>query len=159
MSSGKWRPFCFGLNVLRTHILWIMFLVSLCRGYLHGEWILEWKNELVVWENHEYSNINENVSLSCINFDAERRFLLAMNPKTIWSTWQISWIYLEHVQRYGVSRDVVIYFITFKPKQNVRHFADDIFKCIFLNENIWNSINISLNFVHQGQINNILALV
>ena len=29
-------------------------------------------------------------------------------------------------------------------------FADDIFKCIFLNENIWISINISLIFVPKG---------
>ena len=33
--------------------------------------------------------------------------------------------------------------------------ADDIFKCIFLNENIWISIKISL----KGSINNIPALV
>ena len=25
---------------------------------------------------------------------------------------------------------------TLRPRQNGRHFADDIFKCIFLNENI-----------------------
>ena len=38
-------------------------------------------------------------------------------------------------------------------------FADDIFICIFLNENIWISINISLKFVPKGWINNIPALV
>ena len=38
--------------------------------------------------------------------------------------------------------------------------ADDMmFKCIFLNENIWISINISLKFVPKGPINNIPALV
>ena len=26
---------------------------------------------------------------------------------------------------------------TLRPRQNGRHFADDIFKCIFLNENVW----------------------
>ena len=40
-----------------------------------------------------------------------------------------------------------------------RHFPDDIFKCIFLNENVYISIKISLNFVPKGQINNIPALV
>ena len=35
----------------------------------------------------------------------------------------------------------------------------DIFKCIFLNENIWISIKISLKFVPKGPINNIPALV
>ena len=37
--------------------------------------------------------------------------------------------------------------------------ADDIVKCIFLNENVWISITISLNFVHEGPINIIPALV
>ena len=36
--------------------------------------------------------------------------------------------------------------------------ADDIFERILLNENIWISINISLNFVPKSQINNIPAL-
>ena len=36
--------------------------------------------------------------------------------------------------------------------------ADNIFKCIFLNENTWISIEISLKFVPKGPINNILAL-
>ena len=36
---------------------------------------------------------------------------------------------------------------TLMPRQNGRHFADDIFKCIFLNENVWDSIRIPLKFV------------
>ena len=46
-----------------------------------------------------------------------------------------------------------------RPRQNGRHFAEDIFKRIFLNENIWTSIKISLKFVPKGPINNIAALV
>ena len=42
---------------------------------------------------------------------------------------------------------------------NGRHFPDDIFKCIFLNENVLISIKISLKFDPKGQINNIPALV
>ena len=37
-------------------------------------------------------------------------------------------------------------------------FADNLFKCIFLNENVWNSIKISLKFVPKGPNNNIPAL-
>ena len=48
---------------------------------------------------------------------------------------------------------------TLRPTQNGRHFADDIFKCIFLNENVWISIKISLKFVPKGPINKIPALV
>ena len=45
------------------------------------------------------------------------------------------------------------------PRQNGRDFADDNFKCIFVNENVWILIEISLKFVPKGPINNISALV
>ena len=48
---------------------------------------------------------------------------------------------------------------TLRPRQNGRHFADDIVKCIFSNENVWVPIKISLKFVRKGPINNIPALV
>ena len=46
-----------------------------------------------------------------------------------------------------------------RPRQNGRHFADDIFKCIFLNQNVWILIKISLKFFPKGPINNTPALV
>ena len=48
---------------------------------------------------------------------------------------------------------------TLRLRQNGRHFVDDIFKCISLNENIWILVTISLKFVTKGPINNIPALV
>ena len=48
---------------------------------------------------------------------------------------------------------------TMRPRRNRRHFADDIFKCIFLNENVLISIKISLKFIPKGPINNIPTLV
>ena len=48
---------------------------------------------------------------------------------------------------------------TLRPRQNGRHFADDIFKRIFVNEHRWIAIKISLKFVPNGLINNIPALV
>ena len=50
-------------------------------------------------------------------------------------------------------------FNTLRPRQNGRHFADDIFKWIFFNENVWISLKISLKFVPKVRINNIPALV
>ena len=50
-------------------------------------------------------------------------------------------------------------FNTLRPRQNGRHFADDIFKCIFLNENVCIPIKISLKFVPECPNNNIPALV
>ena len=48
---------------------------------------------------------------------------------------------------------------TLRPRQNGRRFADDTFKRIFLNENVWISIKISLQFVPRGPIDNISTLV
>ena len=45
---------------------------------------------------------------------------------------------------------------TLRPKQNACHFPENIFRCIFLNENVW--ISISLKFVPKCPINNIPAL-
>ena len=50
-------------------------------------------------------------------------------------------------------------FITLRTRQNGRRFLDSIFKCIFLNENVWISIKVSLQFIPKGPINNIPALV
>ena len=41
---------------------------------------------------------------------------------------------------------------TLRPRQNGRYFADDISKCIFLNENIWISVKFSLKFIANGQL-------
>ena len=48
---------------------------------------------------------------------------------------------------------------TLKKTQNGRHFPDDIFKCMSLNEDIWILIKISLRFVPKFPIKNIPALV
>ena len=51
------------------------------------------------------------------------------------------------------------YFNSLRPRPNRRHFTDDIFKCIFKNENEWISHRISLKFVPKVRVNNIPALV
>ena len=51
------------------------------------------------------------------------------------------------------------YFNTLRPRRNGRHFADDIFKRIFLNENALIPIKISLRIVPKVPINYIPALV
>ena len=50
-------------------------------------------------------------------------------------------------------------FNTLRSIRNEQHFADDIFKRIFFNENVWITIENSLKFVPKGPINNIPALV
>ena len=46
-----------------------------------------------------------------------------------------------------------------RPKLNGHHFAHYLFKSIFLDENVWISIEISLKFVPKGPIGNIAASV
>ena len=60
------------------------------------------------------------------------------------------------VTPYGITRPQWVN--TLRPRQNGRHFTDDMFKCIFLNENVWIPIEISLKFVPKGSINNNAAL-
>ena len=59
----------------------------------------------------------------------------------------------------NVYRTSNIDFNTLRPRRNGQHFADDIFKRIFYNKNIWISIKTSLKFVPKVRINNIPALV
>ena len=61
----------------------------------------------------------------------------------------------NHLLSIGVTYS---FFNTLRRRQNCRHFPDDIFKFIFLNENEWISIRISLKFAPKGQINNIPSL-
>ena len=51
------------------------------------------------------------------------------------------------------------WFNTLRPRQNGRHFADDTFNYVFMNENVRISIKFSLKFVPKVPINNIPALV
>ena len=48
---------------------------------------------------------------------------------------------------------------TLRPRQNGSHFADDLFKCSFFNENVWNTIKISITFIPKGPNYNIPSLV
>ena len=48
---------------------------------------------------------------------------------------------------------------TLGPRYDGRHFADDIFKYIFLNGNICSLVKISLKFVSMVRMNRILSLV
>ena len=72
--------------------------------------------------------------------------------KLLW--WLHILVWMDYIQRWT---DQPVYLI--EAETNGRHFADDIFKCICLNENVWNPIKISLKFVPMGPINNIPAMV
>ena len=78
-------------------------------------------------------------------------FLISWYWQQLHSNW---FIYI-----YQKINDFHIHINSLRPRQNGGLFADDTFKCIFLNENIRISTNNSLKFVPKGLINNIPALV
>ena len=79
---------------------------------------------------------------------------------------------MSKIQELGIYEEVVSHvdltrssqpngksFNTLRPRQNGRHFTDDTFKRIFVNENVRILIEISLKFVPKCPINNIPAMV
>ena len=91
---------------------------------------------------------------------------ISIDPFTLFGVWCVKFImrvtpkqydeYSYHIQyKWGMISSLN----TLRPRQNGRHFADDIFKCISLNENICNSLNVLLNLVPKVRINNIPSLV
>ena len=72
------------------------------------------------------------------------------------------WLWFQRQRNHAfpdVSLSIRQSYITLRPRKNGRHFADDIFKCIFLNETVWIPIEISQKFVPKGSINNIPSFV
>ena len=88
------------------------------------------------------------------HFLSIKRLMLTVSS----SDYITSGIYLTLIL-YTASRILQITINTLRPRQNCRHFADDILKCIFLNENVWIPIKFSLKCVPKGPINNNPALV
>ena len=63
------------------------------------------------------------------------------------------------LQRYPITGWHFVWVVNIlRPKRNGQRFADDIFKRIFFNENVWISIKISLTFVPKSPIYNIPVL-
>ena len=102
------------------------------------------------------------------------RSAIFLRPQYI-KTWQNTtlWMYIKQVTSRGhfiymmgtralfTERLLIWFNLTHPthPEQNGRHFADDIFKCIFVNEKFCILIKISLKFVPWGPIDNNTALV
>ena len=61
--------------------------------------------------------------------------------------------------RHDTSRSMSILINILRLRQNGRHFADEIFKCIFWNKTLWNWNDISMKCVPQGIIYNRSSLI
>ena len=70
---------------------------------------------------------------------------------------ELKW--LDSTLKGDVNREYCQPINSLRPRRSGRNNADDIFKCIFLKENVWIPTIISLKFVPKGSINNIPALV
>ena len=104
----------------------------------------------LVWEPAEESGPRLNIKAVLPRYGDSHRLIFNMeNP--IMVRWHL---YIEMA-----SSGSVYIFNSSPPGQNGRHFADDMFKCIFLNENIWISNKISLKYVPWGLIDSMSALV
>ena len=134
------------------------------------------ENVSVWWRHHDDAN---NIHHSVVWFELEIRWLLRIDdaePSSDFHTNHIADLPLwrHHLRIYDFTNRAETYQTgvlstrwivsllrvnTLSPRQNGRHFADDIFKWVFLNENVWFSIKISLKFVHKVPINNFPALV
>ena len=74
-----------------------------------------------------------------------------------WDDWPITWCPTPMKSWHGWI--IKSHINTLRQRQNGRHFADDVLKCISLNDNAWISLMISLKFVPNFPINSIPALV
>ena len=73
--------------------------------------------------------------------------------------YHIAWPFMSLVPYFSIRLCISRWLNILGPRQNGRRFADDIFKCIFVTENVWITIQISLKFAPNGPINNIPVLV
>ena len=74
-------------------------------------------------------------------------------------SWRLSSTHTAWQHLKGQYHGMTLVLNTLRPWQNGCHLPDNIFKCIFIQENARSSIKISLKFVPEGPIDNIPALV
>ena len=92
-----------------------------------------------------WANVDPNLSSHTVSLGKNELTELHYHDNT-WASWHFKIL-------------APLLFNSLRLRQNGRHFADDIFNCIFSNENVWIPIKISLKFVPKDPINNIPALV
>ena len=90
---------------------------------------------------------------------------LFLRNKLQWNINRNSFIFIHENAFENVVCEMVVilsrsqYVNTMRPRESEHHFADDAFKYIFLNENLWIPIKISLTFVSTGPFNDIPPLL
>ena len=114
----------------------------------------------ILWSLNEFNEINNilgtNLKVKYQNNVFWVTFYKRLTPRIKTFSWNVvsdcEWCH--HV--YSATRSVLN---ILKPRQNGRHFPDDISKCIFVNENVWISLKTWVTFVPKVRLNNIPSLV
>ena len=125
-------------------------MVQIVRNCVHYKYINYYMCLSRTVLRHEFAVALSAIALVLTIAEPSVATVLNANCKSFESFLDIIW------NHRGVS---YISFNTFRPRQNGCDFADDIFKCIFLNKIVRISIKISLDFVPKGRNNNIPAMV
>ena len=131
-----------------------MFFIKYIRNIPDTAEKHQWHQLTVLW-NHNSDSIIRNINI-----------IFSIGEKA----WEVNcrkyWSHESVIQIQGMARvwpetakSARSPFNSSSPRQNGRHFADDIFKGIFMNEKFPISIQNSLKFVPKGLIDNKSALV
>ena len=177
-SAGEEGPICAPdilHMMLMAHDMWHMMRYTDMQG--HWECIKsQYKKQISIESTLHYVSLVEWHICSILNVRWFENVKLTCESLIFFNTWGHEYAFKwcenqcllfcdnsNYVVEMGLSplmnRQWSIDINTLRPRQDGRHFADDIFTCVFLNEDISISINISLKFVPKGPINNIPALV
>ena len=136
-----WKPWSKGIQ----SSVFILFILFYCGGITLVFFPLSCSS--ISWSTQDYRNMS-NVLASCILLsilDYIRATLVLPRNLPLNCTVSLVCILASTTQKCHLN--------TLRPRQNGRDLADNIFKCIFLNENVRISLKISLKFVTKVQIN------
>ena len=125
------------------------------------QWLVAWRHQAITWNNVEWSPVkSSDVHIRAISQEMPQpsitKICLKITSKISFKFPRDQWVNVILLKEGWLT--IPCPFNTLRLRQNGRHFADDMFKCIFLNENVWIPIEISLTFVPKGSINNNPAL-
>ena len=117
---------------------WFKFHWSLFHGAqltINRQWYKEWFDangwQAIVWTSDVLVYWRTYWPYSDLRSEQKRRFLLTISRL----------MHIHHERKLPVVSSFKLN--TSRPKQNGRHFADNIFKFIFKNENVWMTLKIS----------------
>ena len=115
------------INKLKDPPTWLKVATTLEKPPTPTHWL----HQAITWINIDWSLVKSSDShIMAISKEMPQRSITKIGLKIIYK------ISLKFPRGQWVN--------TLRPRQNGRHFTDDVFKCIFLNGNLWISIKFQL---------------